>query len=119
MKTALALGVTLVCWSWAFAGIRVGLQGYQPHELALLRLAVAGPILVGYAAAIRLRLPDLRDLPRLVLAGLFSLVLYQLALNSGERTLDAGAAALLVNASPIFTVVLAGVFLRERLAAAG
>ena len=43
--------------------------------------------------------------------------LYSVVLNSAERRVDAGTAAMLVNLGPIFIALLAGVVLREGLPA--
>ena len=118
-RTAAAIATTLVLWASAFAGIKVGLEGYGPGELALLRFAVASAVLGLYAVVTRMRLPDARDLPRLVLAGLLGITVYHVALNYGERTVTAGAASLIIAAGPVFTALLATVFLRERLTAWG
>ena len=111
----IALGITVFFWAAAFAGIRVGLESYGPGELALLRLLVASVTLAGYAAFVRMRLPEVRDLPAIFLVGFLAFALYHVALNFGERTVSAGAASLLINTAPIFTALLATAFLGERL----
>lgn len=118
-KTAAAIAVTLLFWSSAFAGIKAGLRGYGPGELALLRFGTASVVLGLYAAATRMRLPRQEDLPRLFTAGVLGISVYHLALNFGERTVSAGAASLIIAAGPVFTALLAAAFLRERLTAWG
>jgi drug/metabolite transporter (DMT)-like permease len=118
-RLAIALGVTVFFWAAAFAGIRVGLQSYGPGELALLRLLVASVTLAAYVAIARMRLPEVRDLPAILLAGFLAFTLYHVALNFGERTVSAGAASLLINTAPIFTALLATAFLGERLLTIG
>jgi drug/metabolite transporter (DMT)-like permease len=110
-----ALGLTVVLWSSAFAGIRVGLSAYGPGELALLRFSVASVALGLLAVASRMRLPALRDLPGIMLLGFLGVASYHLCLNYGEVSVNAGAASLLVASSPIFTALLATTFLKERL----
>lgn len=117
--TLIALSITLVLWSSAFAGIKEGLLGYGPGELALLRFATASAVLAVYAAVKRLRLPAQRDIPQIMLAGLLGISIYHVALNFGERTVTAGAASLLIAAGPVFTALLATIFLGERLSAWG
>ena len=51
----------------------------------------------------------------LALLGLEGIALYHLTLNWGEVTVQAGTASLLLNTSPIFTALLAALFLGERL----
>ena len=118
-RTLAAVGTTLVLWASAFAGIRAGLEGYEPGHLAVLRLVVASLVLLTYALVTRMRLPAVRDLPMLCLVGLLGFTVYNVALNAGEVTVSAGAASLLVNTVPIFTAVWATGFLGERLAPLG
>jgi drug/metabolite transporter (DMT)-like permease len=118
-KTAVAIALTLILWASAFAGIKVGLGGYGPGELALLRFGVASAALAVYATITRMRLPDARDLPRLALAGILGITVYHVALNFGERSVSAGAASLIIAAGPVFTALLAALVLGERLTAWG
>jgi drug/metabolite transporter (DMT)-like permease len=66
-----------------------------------------------------MRLPEVRDLPAVALAGLFAFALYNVALNYGQLTASAGAASLIIASIPIFTALLAVAFLGERLDALG
>ena len=114
-RTAIAIAATLVLWASAFAGIKVGLEGYGPGELALLRFGVASVVLGLNAVLTRMRLPRPAELPRLIVAGLLGITVYHVALNYGERSVSAGAASLIIAAGPVFTALMAGVVLRERL----
>ncbi|MBA3883452.1 MAG: EamA family transporter [Chthoniobacterales bacterium] len=113
-KTALAIGVTLLLWASAFAGIRAALRDYSPAHLALGRFLVASSILAVVAVWKQTRFPDWRDTPRIILTGFVGITLYHIALNFGEMTVSAGAASFIVNTVPIFTTLLSIVFLNER-----
>jgi len=113
--TLVAVGITLLLWASAFAGIKEGLAGYGPGELALLRFGTASLVLALYAVYKRMRLPRLADIPHLALAGALGITIYHVALNFGEQTVTAGAASLLIASGPIFTALMATVFLGERL----
>ena len=113
--TLIAVGVTLVFWSSAFAGIRAALKTYTPAHLVLLRFLVASTALAIYAALTRMRLPDKRDLPVIFLIGFLGIAVYHVALVYGQLTVSAGAASLLIASAPVFTALLATAFLRERL----
>jgi len=114
-RTLVALGVTLVFWASAFAGIRAGLEAYAPGHLALFRFLVASTVLVGYAALTRMRMPEVRDLPTILLLGFLGFTVYHVAVAYGEVSVTAGAASLLIASGPVFTAFLARVFLGERL----
>lgn len=118
-KAALAIGVTLVFWASAFVGIRAGLEGYEPGHLALLRFITASFVMVGLGLARRIRLPDLKDVPALFLHGFLGFTVYHACLNYGEMTVSAASACFLINGIPVFTTILAVLFLKERIKARG
>jgi drug/metabolite transporter (DMT)-like permease len=118
-RVLLALGLTIFFWASAFAGIKVGLESYSPSHVALLRFLVASAALAVYATVRRMRLPGLSDLPAVILSGFLAFTVYHVALNYGEVTVSAGSASLLVNTAPIFTALLATVFLNERVGTLG
>jgi drug/metabolite transporter (DMT)-like permease len=118
-RVLLALGATIFFWASAYAGIRDGLEAFGPGEVALARLLVAAVALTLYAAVTRMRLPEARDLPAIFLAGLLAFAVYHVALNYGEITVSAGAAGVLIATAPVFTALLAAVFLGERLRSLG
>jgi drug/metabolite transporter (DMT)-like permease len=109
------VGTALLLWSSAFAGIKAGLRGFGPGELALLRFLTASASLGIYALAARMRLPRREDVGRIALGGLFGITIYHLALNFGETAVSAGAASLIIASGPVFTAILARIFLDERL----
>jgi drug/metabolite transporter (DMT)-like permease len=115
MRGATMLIVTVLLWSSAFAGIRSALQSYSPGALILLRFLIASVALIIYALITRLRLPDLRDVPALLLLGFFGITVYQAGLTFGEQTVPAGTASFLISCVPCFTALFAVLFLKERL----
>ncbi|MFC1951830.1 DMT family transporter [Chloroflexota bacterium] len=114
-RTLAALGVTILFWASAFAGIRVGLEAYSPGHLALLRFLVASSVLAVYAILVRMHLPEKRDIPAILLLGFLGITVYHTTLTYGEVSVTAGAASLLIAFTPICTALLATVFLGERL----
>lgn len=117
--TAGALATVLVLWPSAFVGIRAAVRDYPPAELALLRYVVASACLGAYVTFTRTSLPRPEDWPRVLLAGALGFAGYNLAINTGERTVTAGAASFIVNTTPLFTAWLASLLLAERLPARG
>lgn len=118
-STTISAAVALVLWASAFAGIKAGLKGFGPGELALLRFGTASLVLAVFALVTRMRLPDLADIPKIGFASVLGITIYHLCLNFGETTVTAGAASLIIASGPIFTALLAMVFLKERLTAWG
>ncbi len=118
-RTLVALAFTLVVWASAFAGIRAGLRGYSPANLAIVRFLVASLVLAIYAGIAHFRRPELRDVPGLILTGAIGITFYNLALNYGETRVTAGAASLLIASTPIWTALAARLWLHEKLTAIG
>jgi len=114
-----AVVASVVFGASAYAAIGAALASYSPGPLALLRMLVASAALAVYAAISGMRMPEVRDLPSVVLAGLFAFALYNVALNYGQLSASAGAASLIIASIPIFTALLAVASLGERLNALG
>lgn len=115
-----AVGVTLVLWASAFVAIRHLADTYRPGSIALGRMIVGSLCLAGVVAWSRRRpgralvRPGRTDWVRIVVIGILWYAVYMLALNTGERRVDAGTSAMLVQLSPILIAVLAAIFLDER-----
>ena len=112
--TLLALVSVAVLWATAFPAIKVGLDGYGVAGLSFLRLFVASVALALAAPLLKVRRPRIRDLWLIAVCGAAGMSAYQLLLNWGEVHVSAGTASLLVSVAPVFSVLLATVFLGER-----
>ncbi|MGW7007328.1 DMT family transporter [Streptomyces sp. NPDC054933] len=119
LSSAVAALVAVVLWASAFVAIRDAGPALSPAPMALLRLAVAAAALTVLVAtrprAVR-RVPRSRR-PLLLIAAYAVLWLagYTVALNTAERHVDAGTAALLVNLAPLLVAYGAAMLLKERL----
>ncbi len=109
----------MVLWASGFVGIRAGLVGYSPSQLAVLRFLVASATMAVYALIARTALPKPKDIPFILVTGIVSITWYHLALNKGEQTVSAGASSMLVASAPMFTALLAFLFTGERLHSRG
>jgi drug/metabolite transporter (DMT)-like permease len=122
LRAIAALTVTVVLWASAFIGIRavVASNAYTPGQLSWMRLAIAAALL-GVLVAVRggIRIPDRRDRLTFFALGATGQMLYQLLLNTGERTVDGGTAALLIAIAPMLAALTAIFTLGERLTVAG
>lgn len=109
----LAIVVTIAFWASSFVVIRVCLGPLTPVELATARYVTAGLIAVCYLA---FRWTPLKgaDLARISLAAVLFIAAYAVLLNTGEQTVPAGPASFIINTMPIFTALIATLFLGER-----
>ena len=111
--------LTMALWGSAFAGIRAGLVGYTPAHLAIFRFLTASAALAVYALVARIKPPQRRDLPIILVTGLIGISYYHVSLNRGEQTVTAGAASLLVASTPIWAAIVARIFTGERVSGWG
>lgn len=112
---AIHILITIILWASAYVGIRIGLHSYGPFEMALFRYLVASASMAALAPVAGIRLPGRRDLGLILLTGAIGISVYNMALNYGERFITAGEACFIINTAPLFTALLACLFLKERL----
>lgn len=121
MKTKFNLDIfvllgAIVLWASAFAGIRAGLQNFSPESVALGRFIVASIIFAVVAFSRGIRFPKGRDLFNVAFwGGFLSISVYHFCLNTGEKTVQAGVASVIVALSPILIAISARFLLGERL----
>jgi drug/metabolite transporter (DMT)-like permease len=99
--------IVLLLWASSYVGIRYSLEVFSPANLAFLRYVCASLGFVFIACFIKIRRPYLSDIPVILLMGLTGFSLYNLLLNFGERTTNAGIASFIINTVPFFTMLLA------------
>ena len=112
-----AVSVTLVFWASAFVGIRHLGDDFSPGPLSLGRLLVGAACLAVVAVPRGLPRPTGRQWVSIIAIGVLWFGIYNVALNAGERRVDAGTAAMLIQVSPVLIAVLAAAFLDERFTA--
>ncbi|HFK1808303.1 TPA: DMT family transporter [Bacillus cereus] len=115
LRIICAHAFTILIWGTAFPAIRLGLESYTPEHLTLLRLLIASFILLLFSFIYKLRLPDLKDIPAIFIFGALGFTIYHIALNYGEKTVNAGSASLIISVTPIVTAILASVFLNDKM----
>ena len=117
LKIVLATLFVVLCWAYSPAGIHIALQGYDPGHLALARFIVASVFMASVAVWRGISLPRLKDLPLLMLLGLFAVFLHHVALNFGQRGISAGASSVLAQSTPLFSLLIACFVLRQKVSA--
>jgi drug/metabolite transporter (DMT)-like permease len=111
------LWLPIFLWAFAFPFIKIGLQELSPINLTILRLSVTCAVFLVLLAIARKRFSPVhrRDILPLFLLGFSGLVVYHLGLNYGETLMTPSAASLIIATIPLFMVLLAAVFLKERI----
>ena len=108
-----AATVTVMAWASAFIAIRDAGRYFDPGALALGRL-LAGSLVLGAVLLFRGEgWPPRAAWPGIAGAGVLWFGVYMVALNWGERHVDAGTAAMIINIGPVVIAVLGGWLLHE------
>jgi drug/metabolite transporter (DMT)-like permease len=112
----LYIGVFCLLWSFAFVAGKIGVTDCPPLILLTARFSLAGVLILGISA-LRGDAWSLswRDTLVFALLGVANNALYLGLGYTGLQTVSAGLGGLIVSANPVFTAVLAAVFLNEAL----
>ncbi|WP_018687068.1 DMT family transporter [Actinokineospora enzanensis] len=105
--------ITVLLWASAFVVIRDAGPFFAPGAFAEGRLLVAVIPLLALSLFRREGLPPRQAWPGIIISGVLWFGIYMVALNWGERMVDAGTAALVVNIGPILMALLGGWLLKE------
>lgn len=104
-------------WGFSFIAIEVALREVGPGMLVSLRFL---PALVIFAAMsipnlVKRRIrPKGGDLIKLVVTGLFGVIIYNIALNTGQTRLPASLAALVIALNPAAIAITASLWIGEK-----
>lgn len=113
-KLVLATAAVILCWAYSPVGIHIGLEGYSPGHLALLRFLIASLFMAVIALFKHISLPHRHDWPWLLVLGFFAIALHHVSLNYGQQGLSAGASSVLTQSAPIFSTLIAFFCLKEQ-----
>jgi drug/metabolite transporter (DMT)-like permease len=106
------LAVLAALWGASYLFIKVGVRGFEPATMMLIRVAVASALLAGFLAS-RGELPGLRRAPRgAYVLGIFNGAIPFTLIAWGEKHVDSGTAAVANAGVPLFVALLAPWFLR-------
>jgi drug/metabolite transporter (DMT)-like permease len=110
-----ACGVTLVMWASAFVVIRHVAEDISPGALGAGRLLVAALVVLPLVLRRGWVRPTPREWVLLAVGGVGWFGIYNLALNAGERHVDAGTAAMIIQIGPVIVALLAVPLFGERM----
>jgi drug/metabolite transporter (DMT)-like permease len=107
--------ITLVMWASAFVVIRHVAHDVSPGALGSGRLLVAALVVLPLVLRRGWVRPTRREWTLLAVGGVGWFGIYNLALNAGERHVDAGTAAMIIQIGPVIVALLAVPLFGERL----
>ena len=112
----LTIGLFCLLWSFAFVAGKIGVTDCPPLILLAARFSLAGVLILGISALRREGWSlSWRDTIVFAILGVANNALYLGLGYTGLQTVSAGLGALIVSANPVFTAILAALFLGEPL----
>src|SRR3954449_11007504 len=110
------LFVLAFIWGWSFLFIKVSVEGMSPPTVACARVGLGAIVLVAVLRAQRRPMPDVRRMWRqFVVAALFANVIPFTLLAWGEERITSALTSVLNASTPLFTAVIAALFLKDRM----
>jgi drug/metabolite transporter (DMT)-like permease len=110
------IGLFCLLWSFAFVAGKIGVTDCPPLILLTARFSLAGILILGISAVRRDAWSlSWRDTLVFAVLGVANNALYLGLGYTGLQTVSAGLGGLIVSANPVFTAILAAIFLGEAL----
>jgi drug/metabolite transporter (DMT)-like permease len=106
---------TVILWAASFPAITVGVRHVEPVGLAAARFALAAIAAGVWLAMNAGHAPSLRHFGRLIASSLLGIALYNVLINTGQRTVSPGAASFIVATQTVFAAALAHLVGQEKI----
>ena len=109
--------VAIVVWAFAFPFIKIGLRELSFINLTIMRFFVACLTFLFIIVLQKKRFPHIqkKDIIPIFILGFSGVIVYHLGLNYGEQFISPGAASLIIATIPIQIIILASIFLKEKI----
>lgn len=109
--------IAVVVWAFAFPFIKIGLEELSFINLTIMRFFIVCCVLLIFLILQPKRFSTLnkKDIIPIFLLGFFGVMVYHFGLNYGEQYISPGAASLIIATIPIQIVILAVIFLKEKI----
>jgi len=116
VRYILMMLVCITVWAFAFPLIKLALRDLSFTTLTVLRfftVCMASLVIILFRSKHFTRLQK-KDIIPIFLLGFFGVMMYHFGLNYGEQYVSASVASLIIASSPVMCVLLAIVFLKEK-----
>jgi drug/metabolite transporter (DMT)-like permease len=117
IRLNLIMIIAIIVWAFAFPFIKIGLEELSYINLTILRLAIVciSFIIIFIIKNNRFSKLNRTDILPIFILGFFGVIMYHLALNYGELSISPGLASLIIATIPIFVLIFAKIFIKEKL----
>ena len=110
------IGMPIVFWALVFPFIKIALEELSPVNLTIMRLLVVCIVFLILLIVKPNKFSKIqkKDIVPIFLVGFLGIIIYHFGLNYGEQYISASAASVIIATIPIFVVILAAIFLKEK-----
>ena len=117
LKITILMIIAIVSWAFAFPFIKIALEDLSYINLTLMRFFFVCLIFIIIFIVRKEKISKLhrKDIIPIFLLGFFGLIVYHLGLNYGEQFVSPSVASLIIATIPIQIVILAAIFLKEKI----
>jgi len=111
------IGMPIVFWALVFPFIKIALEELSPVNLTIMRLLVVCIVFLTLLIVKPNKFSKIqkKDIVPIFLVGFLGIILYHFGLNYGEQYISASAASVIIATIPVFVVILAAIFLKEKI----
>ncbi len=109
--------IAIIFWAFAFPFIKIGLGKLSFVNLTILRFLIVDVVFLLIILIQPKQFSKLhkKDIIPIFMLGFFGVMVYHLGLNYGEQFVSPGAASLIIATTPVFILVSAIIFLKEKI----
>jgi len=117
LKFFLMMMISVVVWAFAFPFIKIGLEELSFINLTIMRFFIVCCVFIFLFIVQKKRFSKLyrKDIIPIFILGFTGVIIYHLGLNYGEQHVSPGAASLIIATIPIQVLILATIFLKEKI----
>jgi drug/metabolite transporter (DMT)-like permease len=109
-----AMCFNVVAWGMSWVNVRAVLPEVGSGQLGAMRYLIASAVMLPIWLYRGRPLPARADWPAVVMLGLFGFCLYNLGINFGERTVNAGTGSMLISCIPVLVILIGVLTGREK-----
>ena len=110
----LAMLFNVVAWGMSWVNVRAVLPEVGSGQLGAMRYLIASAVMLPVWLYRGRPLPVRQDWPVVASLGLFGFCLYNLGINYGERTVNAGTGSMLISCIPVLVILIGVLTGREK-----
>ena len=110
----LAMLFNVVAWGMSWVNVRAVLPEVGSGQLGAMRYLIASAVMLPVWLCRGRPLPARKDWPVVASLGLFGFCLYNLGINYGERTVNAGTGSMLISCIPVLVILIGVLTGREK-----